>query len=278
MNTIYDNDRVASSEKVKRKYVSKQGDLFVADAIDMVGFLPDKSIDLAIFDPAYESLEGWRNQGAESCKRLRSWFSVFKNEQFFLLFSHLYRVMKTDTHVYVFCNEITRDLLLTGYSHKTKQTLINSQGEPALGEKAPIPASKFKLMHTLIWDKVAIGMGYSYRYTYEFILLLSKGKRRLNDWGMSDILRAKRLRGKMYYPTEKPAELMWCMVNQSSNKNEIVLDMFCGSGVVPLMARKLNRKFVGSDISQKSIDWTIERLDRNELTYPKGHVFECQEK
>ena len=45
-------------------------------------------------------------------------------------------------------------------------------------------------------------MGYHYRSRYEFILFFEKGKRRLNDLGIADIIEAPRVHGG--YPTEKP--------------------------------------------------------------------------
>ena len=45
-------------------------------------------------------------------------------------------------------------------------------------------------------------MGYHYRARYEFILFFEKGKRRLNDLGIADIIAVPRIRGG--YPAEKP--------------------------------------------------------------------------
>ena len=60
----------------------------------------------------------------------------------------------------------------------------------------------FKFWKPLVWDKCTIGMGYHYRARYEFILFFEKGKRRLNDLGIADIIAVPRIRGG--YPAEKP--------------------------------------------------------------------------
>ena len=57
----------------------------------------------------------------------------------------------------------------------------------------------FKFWKPLIWDKMKIGMGYHYRARCERILFFEKGKRKLNDLGIPDVLAVERIyRG---YPT-----------------------------------------------------------------------------
>ncbi|WP_425335928.1 DNA methyltransferase, partial [Vibrio cholerae] len=59
---------------------------------------------------------------------------------------------------------------------------------------------------------------------YEFILFFEKGKRKLNDLSVPDVLEYKRVwKG---YPTEKPVELLEVLIRQSSSENEIVADSF----------------------------------------------------
>ena len=65
-----------------------------------------------------------------------------------------------------------------------------------------------------LWDKQTIGMGYHYRARYEFILFFEKGKRRLNDLGVADVIAARRIHGG--YPAEKPVAVSEILVNQSS--------------------------------------------------------------
>ena len=49
-------------------------------------------------------------------------------------------------------------------------------------------AAGFKFWKPLVWDKCTIGMGYHYRARYECILFFEKGKRKLNDLGIADII------------------------------------------------------------------------------------------
>lgn len=145
--------------------------------------MPDESIDLIVTDPPYESLEKHRAIGTttrlkHSKASSNDWFSIFPNHRFPELFRECYRVLKKDRHLYLFCDPET-------------MFVAKPDGEDA----------GFRFWKPLVWDKVNMGMGYHYRAQYEFVLFFEKGKRKLNDLGVSDILRAKRIhRG---YPTEK---------------------------------------------------------------------------
>lgn len=116
----------------------------------------------------------------------------------------------------------------------------------------------FKFWKPLIWDKKQIGMGYHYRARYECILFFEKGKRRLNDLGVPDVIEAKRiLKG---YPTEKPVPVSEVLVRQSSQPQEVVVDPFTGSGSVGVAALSLGRRFLGNDISVDAVTASTSRL------------------
>jgi adenine specific DNA methylase Mod len=62
------------------------------------------------------------------------------------------------------------------------------------------------------------------------------------------------------FPTEKPEELLERIIKASSNEGDIVADFFCGSGTTLVVAEKLNRKWIGCDISKFAIHVTRKRL------------------
>ena len=62
------------------------------------------------------------------------------------------------------------------------------------------------------------------------------------------------------HPTEKPEELVQWIIKSSSNKNDLVLDCFMGSGTTAAVAKKLNRNFVGCEIDKKFYRYSLERL------------------
>jgi len=66
---------------------------------------------------------------------------------------------------------------------------------------------------------------------------------------------------KTPHPTQKPEELVRKFVLASSNKGDIVLDPFSGSGTTLVVAEQLNRRWLGCDINAEYNEWAIERLE-----------------
>ncbi|MCG9771620.1 site-specific DNA-methyltransferase [Pseudoalteromonas piscicida] len=204
--------------------------IFQMDAIDWLKTLEDSCIDLFITDPPYESLEKHRKIGTttrlkNSKSSSNQWFKIFPNSRFEDLFREIFRVLKINSHFYLFCDQETMFVV------------------KPIAEKVG-----FKFWKPIVWNKCAIGMGYHYRAQYEFILFFEKGKRKLNDLSIPDILEQKRVwKG---YPTEKPIKLIEVLIRQSSTKGEVVADSFFGSGSTLIAAENLSRKYLGCDISE----------------------------
>lgn len=65
---------------------------------------------------------------------------------------------------------------------------------------------------------------------------------------------------RLGYPTQKPVALLERIINASSNEGDIVLDPFCGCGTTIAAAQKLNRKWIGIDVTHLSIALQKYRL------------------
>src|SRR5262249_10540133 len=107
----------------------------------------------------------------------------------------------------------------------------------------------FKFWKPLIWDKRKIGMGYHYRARYECILFFEKGKRRLADLGVPDVLEVPRIYNG--YPTEKPVGFAETLIRQSREKNDLVIDPFMGAGSTGVAALNLGRRFAEPTSARK---------------------------
>ena len=210
------------------------------DAVEWLDALPASSVDLVITDPPYESLEKHRAIGTttrlkHSKSSSNDWFSIFPNSRFPELFRAVYRVLKRDAHFYLFVDQ-----------------------ETMFVAKPVAEAAGFKFWKPIVWNKQKIGMGYHYRSQYELILFFEKGKRKLADLGVADVLSYPRIsRG---YPAEKPAALSEVLIRQSTSPGATVADPFMGSGSVGVAALRLGRKFIGTDISAAARALTSERL------------------
>ena len=214
--------------------------LHLADALTVLRNLASASIDLIITDPPYESLEKHRKVGTttrlkHSKASSNDWFDIFPNARFPELFAEIHRVLMPNGHFYLLCDQ-----------------------ETMFVAKPIAELAGFKFWKPIVWDKMAIGMGYHYRARHEFVLFFEKGKRKLNDLGVPDVLRFRRVDGG--YPTEKPVGLMEVLIAQSTLLGEVVLDPFCGSGSVDVAALKLGRQFVGVDSAEKAVALTRSRL------------------
>lgn len=65
---------------------------------------------------------------------------------------------------------------------------------------------------------------------------------------------------RVNYPTQKPENLLERIINVSSNEGDIVLDCFAGSGSLPAVAEKMNRKWISIDCGKLSIYTQQKRL------------------
>ena len=69
--------------------------------------------------------------------------------------------------------------------------------------------------------------------------------------------------GDQKTPTKLPAELIKKILEYSSEKNDVILDPFLGSGQVAVLSKQLGRKFLGFEIVKDYYKFAKKRLDRN---------------
>jgi site-specific DNA-methyltransferase (adenine-specific) len=198
--------------------------------------MEDESIDLIVTDPAYSSLEKHRAIGSTT-RLTKEWFNVVSNAYIGEQLIECYRVLKPNSHMYLMCDQETMFYV----------------------REAAIKAG-FTWWKFLIFNKLRLGMGYHYRNQTECICFIEKGKRKLNDLSVPDVLEVKGIRGG--YPTEKPVELSEILIRNSSEVGDTVLDMYCGSGSILHAAINQGRNAIGIDTSKTACDLTKERLSR----------------
>jgi len=83
----------------------------------------------------------------------------------------------------------------------------------------------------------------------------------LEDWWIDINIINQAAKERLGYPTQKPTELLDRIISASSNEGDIVLDPFCGCGTTIASAEKLNRLWIGIDITPLSINLIEKRLN-----------------
>lgn len=74
---------------------------------------------------------------------------------------------------------------------------------------------------------------------------------------------------RLGYPTQKPEALLERIIKASSNEGDTVLDAYCGCGTTVAVAQRLNRRWLGIDITYQSIALILKRLqDRYPHEWP----------
>ena len=78
---------------------------------------------------------------------------------------------------------------------------------------------------------------------------------------------------KMGYPTQKPlALLLERIIKASTNEGDIVLDPFCGCATACVAAEKLNRRWIGIDVSVKAYELIQMRLVKEVDGFAEGQL------
>ncbi|HPK27412.1 MAG TPA: site-specific DNA-methyltransferase, partial [Anaerolineaceae bacterium] len=65
---------------------------------------------------------------------------------------------------------------------------------------------------------------------------------------------------RLYFPTQKPEELLEKIIKASSNEGDLVADFFCGSGTTGAVAERLGRRWIMADLGRFAIHTSRKRM------------------
>ena len=196
--------------------------------------------DIVVTDPPYNT----GMQGKEGNEK--AWLSHMFNdkienwEQFLAdIFSNYYAFTKGDCAFYVFI-----DWRRVGD--------IRTEMEKHMDVK-----------NVIVWDKKVHGLGSDYKSTYELCIVGKKGKPDIqNRYGLDyqDIWRLQREMGRNKdHATAKPVELCEKPIKHASKTDDIVFDLFLGSGSTLIASEKTGRVCFGMELDPKYVDVIISR-------------------
>ena len=124
-------------------------------------------------------------------------------------------------------------------------------------------AYKFNQVKEKSYQGIGYNTGNKNVYLYEDEHVKNLGPHTLvnvKDWWEIGML-ATSSKERTGYPTQKPLALLERIIKASSNEKDIVLDPFCGCATACVAAEKLNRQWIGIDISPSAEDITKLRLE-----------------
>lgn len=118
----------------------------------------------------------------------------------------------------------------------------------------------FKFHNLLVWDKISPTPNRWYMKNCEFTGFFYKGKAKyINSCGSRMLIKLPNPTNG-FHKTEKPELLMKLYIENSTQRGDIVLDSFMGSGTTAIAALKTGRKFIGIEIKEKWFNQACERV------------------
>lgn len=240
---------------------SKQGDIYVLDENrvmcgdstnpDQVKELMNgKLADMVFTDPPYNvNYEGSDGQSIQNDDMGDSEFHDF----LLLVFKNLIDSIKEGAPAYV-CH-------------------ADSEG---LNFRSAFKEAGFKLVQCLIWVKNSFTMGrQDYQWEHEPMLYGWKpgaGHYFIDDRSKATVWYYDKPKKNDLHPTMKPLELVGEAINNSSLINQLVLDLFGGSGSTLIASYKAKRRCYTMELDEKYADVIVKRYIKNKGSYENCYL------
>ena len=222
--------------------------LWNGNCLEYMRTLEDESIDLIVTDPPYPTTSRGHagNSGGMLQKEINKKGKVFEHNNIDCTeyAPEFYRVLKDGSHCYVMTNHINLIKMLNVFTD-----------------------CGFHFIKSLIWNKGNKIMGQYYMSQFEYVLFFRKGYgKKINNCGTADILsvpnkKTKDTNGKNIHDTEKPVELMKILVENSTQKGDIVLDPFVGVGATALACIESERNYIGIELDEGYFNIAKQRIN-----------------
>ncbi|MGY8952356.1 MAG: DNA-methyltransferase [Flavobacteriales bacterium] len=214
----------------------------------------DNSVDLLFTDPPYYQFRAKNVKSLKNHKDVVTEFRFdgYKSEEEYLQFLEdvlveCFRTMKDGSSGYLFCG----DDFVSYINRIVEKVGFNFRKVIHWHKTNPFPAIYTRKM---------------FANSVELIVHFSKGSP--NTWNhkhvneMHNFIQTPICMGKerSKHKTQKPLKVCVPYLEISSNPGDLVLDPFMGSGTTAVASKKLNRDFIGFELSEEYIEITKERL------------------
>ncbi|MEP6869841.1 MAG: site-specific DNA-methyltransferase, partial [Novosphingobium sp.] len=129
----------------------------------------------------------------------------------------------------------------------------------------PMPnfkGTRFTNAHeTLIW--ASMGEKAKYTFNYRTMKTLNDELQMRSDWVLPICSGQERLKkgGTKVHPTQKPEALLYRVMLATTNKGDVVLDPFFGTGTTGAVAKRLGREWIGCERDGTYREAALERIE-----------------
>lgn len=270
-------------------------ELFAGDNLKILEMLPAESVDLIYIDPPFYSNKGWEiiwKNGLERNSFDDRWEGGIKHYIRWMKkrLQALKRVLKPTGSIFIHldwhaCHYIKCELdKIFGYDSFRNEivwcyTGASSPGQRQFprkhdviywyskgnqwtfnGEDIRIPYSEATRKRAAAGEKGGKSAESIFHGKRTKRTLYTGGKLPEDWWLISPV--GSTAKERIGYPTQKPVALLERIIKAASNEGDIILDAFCGGGTTMDVAEKLNRRWIGIDVSPRAINVCDRRLKK----------------
>ena len=242
--------------------------IYNKDCIIGMKTIPDETIDLVVTDPPFAiNFKAKKANYNRTASRVLSGYNEINVEDYYKFTNNwmrqVKRVLKKSGSMYVFSGWNNLKDILTALDVNGFTTINHIIWKYQFGV---VTAKKFVTSHYHCLfvcknDKMRKFFPYS---RFKKNAKTSDGKS-LHYQDKEDVWIIKReyWTGDDKTPTKLPAEIIKKILQYSSEKNDLILDPFLGSGQVAVISKMLGRKYLGFEIIKSYYDFAYERLEKN---------------
>ncbi|WP_298286339.1 site-specific DNA-methyltransferase [Novosphingobium sp.] len=260
--------RAAPAKVLKAEVALPRNQILRGDCIAEMRKLPDASIDMIFADPPYNLQLGGdlaRPDGSHVDAVTNDWdkFSSFATYDKFtrewLIEAH--RLLKPDGSIWVigsYHNIFRVGTILQDLGFWILNDIIWRKANPMPNFKG----TRFTNAHeTLIWASKSEKSKYT--FNYRAMKTLNDELQMRSDWVLPICSGPERLRrnGTKAHPTQKPEALLYRVMLATTNKGDVVLDPFFGTGTTGAVAKRLGRDWIGCEREDDYIEVALERIE-----------------
>ena len=238
------------------------------ECIDTLKSFPDESVDMIFADPPYNlqltnTLKRPNNSDVEGVNDNWDKFSSFKEYDNFTYkwLQECKRVLKKNGTIWImgsYHNIFRIGSSLQDLGFWILNDIIWQKTNPMPNFKG----TRFTNSHeTLIWSSK--NKESKYTFNYNAMKSINGDLQMRSDWRLPICSGKERmlLDGKKLHSTQKPEMLLSRVILSSTDKGDLVLDPFSGTGTTAAVSKKLGRKWIGIEKELKYVKESIKRID-----------------